>query len=133
MENPIIQALRRIGLRFDGQFQFKFGAGVTSKTSGALMIIVPAIVLAAIFMPPDPAKALIIFGLIGLAVVYLVGTWIHTALNPHTALEGGHLVAWQTATLAAKGQPETTSLSAPVENPQYREITDNSGGSNDAE
>jgi len=128
-ENPILRALERLGIRFDGQFQFKFGSGVTPKTSGALMVTVPSIVAAAIWMPEGPSKLIVLVGLMALVAYFLLGTWIHTTINPQSPLEGSHLVAYHEATLAAaaKGLPPQQPTPA-IENPEYKVIEDQSGG-----
>jgi hypothetical protein len=120
-DHPILRALQRLGLRLDGQFQFKFGSGVTPKTAGTVIVGVIGIVAAGIWMPEGPSKLPVVIGLMVLLAFFLLGTWIHTALNPHSPLEGGHLLAWHQATLGAKGL-QTAEETAVISSEEYRAL-----------
>lgn len=111
----LLDAFQRLGVRLDSLVQFKFGSGVTPKTSAVLVTTVVAMAAIAILMPEAPSKLPIIYVITGTVALYLFGTWIHTAVSPQTALEGGQLVAWQRAALGAKGYttPELTVAAIP--------------------
>lgn len=74
----------------------------------------------AIFAPPAHALAAL-FGMLGLAAFYVLGTWIVSVIAPQSNLDGPQFVKWHAANASAKGVPAAPDTPV-ITNPQYRQI-----------
>ncbi|MHA7898949.1 MAG: hypothetical protein ACX94B_03730 [Henriciella sp.] len=121
-------------LKVEGIAEIKFGRGVTSKTSSSLIFLVLAIAVIALWGPSSSDKPLIIGMMIGLYIFYAIGTWVHTSINPHEALDGVQLRTYLTDRdrLNAMDEKIIDVDAQPVDAPKIQEITQDQDGEKNA-
>lgn len=92
----------------------RLGTGVSAKTAAVAIWSVVVLGIVAIWMPTGPEKLPVILIIAGFPLIYLVGTWIHTTINPHESLEGPNAVAYWQGLVTAKDRPDLIEGSATV-------------------